>query len=915
MTPPLAAETYYVRASGSDDLDGLSPQTAFASIRFAGGFLREPGDRVIVGPGVYAEGNITPQRSGTPDVPIVFQADVSGTLTQDSAGPVLILPPNAPEPPDLEDNRTGFLLFGKHDIVIEGFTIAGAADAGIQVRPHSSTGIDSTRITIRNNVIRNGGQRGIHAIAAGDVTVADNVVHDNADAGVALLGGMSGDLRPLVTGNVIERNQVGIGLERTSDAMISDNRLHANARGIGVIASDRVTIRGNDIDARNDIMRVGSNGTRPSRDLEIVSNDLRGGEQASYVSASGAITYEMNRFTDENVQYITLDLGLDADAIVRFTNNELGRVALRGGSELDVIGNTGERFGGSVSGPIRAFDNSFTRRLLLFGTGELEVSRNRFSTLEARGGDIVFTDNEIGRSAELVSRAATVTDNRGGSLSVLHERSPTSPNTKDETKGTFVIERNVTDYSLSAGWGSPPLPQPVIRDNSIGGIIRINAHGQTLVTHNQSAGIASVLFEPDPDLFLIDNTSSGSATSGFVVVGARDAFITGNASSANKKHGISIRRTRKIIIIDNTFLTNERGGIGVERAIAIGGDCNEDGEVTVDEVVIGIAIAFAQLDLSDCEAIDFNGDGVVTIDEIVRTIGEMLGLIAVAPTEEPDSEILIHSNRIEDNSAFGINVAAPGSVSAIENVLLRNGGIGIAADVNHTRQEIDIVGNWIGSGAAEGILLSGTSKARIQNNLVFSNGQSGILLRDAPGVSIVNNLIYHNGNDGIGIGVGTTRPSPDAVVSNNTLYANAGWGVTIGTAGAPSEGTVVMNNIIDRNGRGGIAAQLESLVGLNIGFNLNNDGYSHEVAPSVTDFPADPRFIDPTGQDGILGNAGFADDDFHIDKASAAVDSGSATASELGITGSVVAGLDADEGIVDMGFHYGAELPEGPVSK
>jgi hypothetical protein len=100
------------------------------------------------------------------------------------------------------------------------------------------------------------------------------------------------------------------------------------------------------------------------------------------------------------------------------------------------------------------------------------------------------------------------------------------------------------------------------------------------------------------------------------------------------------------------------------------------------------------------------------------------------------------------------------------------------------------------------------------------------------------------------------------------------------------------------------------LGGLTIGFNLNNDGYSHEVTPSVTDFPADPRFVDPSGADGVLGGSGVADDDFHLDPGSAAVDAGSATAAELGITGSAVAGLDADDGIVDLGFHYGAEEPD-----
>jgi parallel beta-helix repeat protein len=223
---------------------------------------------------------------------------------------------------------------------------------------------------------------------------------------------------------------------------------------------------------------------------------------------------------------------------------------------------------------------------------------------------------------------------------------------------------------------------------------------------------------------------------------------------------------------------------------------------------------------------------------------------------------------------------------------------------------MQIANNWIGSGGEEGILLSGTSEARVENNLVFSNGAGGILLRNAPGVAIVNNLIYANANDGVAIGVGTNLPSPNALVSNNTLYANVGWGVTIGTAGAPSMGTVILNNILDRNTLGGIAADLGSLADLTIGFNLNNDGYSHEVTPSVTDFAADPRFLGPSGPDGILGGDGFQDDDFHLDPTSAAVDSGSAAAAVLGITGSAVTGLGVDEGIVDLGFHYGAVLRE-----
>jgi hypothetical protein len=374
--------------------------------------------------------------------------------------------------------------------------------------------------------------------------------------------------------------------------------------------------------------------------------------------------------------------------------------------------------------------------------------------------------------------------------------------------------------------------------------------------------------------------------------------------------GFVVRRTKGITIANNTFHENGIGGILVSASPVLGGDCNGDGEVTVNEVVVCTSIALDQTPLRECDAADVNGDELVEFNEVVRAVAGALGFVGPVPPEVRDGEVLVQDNSIEDNGEFGIKVVAPGSVSAIGNLVLRNGGIGIAAHANDLPQQIDIIGNTIGVSAAEGILVSGSAGARVWNNFVFSNGQGGVLLRNAFGVEIVNNLIYVNANDGIAVGVGTMLPAPNAMVLNKTLYANDGWGKTIGTAGAPSEGTVIKNNINDRNGRGGIAAQLESLVGLDIGFNLKIDGYSHEVTPSVTDFRANPRFVDPSGPDDIIGGDGFADDDFLLDPASAAIDAGSATAVELGITGSAVVGLDTDEGIVDMGFHYGADVPK-----
>jgi hypothetical protein len=60
-----------------------------------------------------------------------------------------------------------------------------------------------------------------------------------------------------------------------------------------------------------------------------------------------------------------------------------------------------------------------------------------------------------------------------------------------------------------------------------------------------------------------------------------------------------------------------------------GGDCNSDGEVTVDEVIVGVNIALGAASLDDCASFDVNGDGDVTVEELVQAVGHAL---AACPT-------------------------------------------------------------------------------------------------------------------------------------------------------------------------------------------------------------------------------------------------------------------------------------------
>jgi hypothetical protein len=55
------------------------------------------------------------------------------------------------------------------------------------------------------------------------------------------------------------------------------------------------------------------------------------------------------------------------------------------------------------------------------------------------------------------------------------------------------------------------------------------------------------------------------------------------------------------------------------------GDCNDNGAVTVDELVKGVNIALGTLTVQDCAAFDADGGGSVTVDELVKGVNAALG--------------------------------------------------------------------------------------------------------------------------------------------------------------------------------------------------------------------------------------------------------------------------------------------------
>lgn len=55
-------------------------------------------------------------------------------------------------------------------------------------------------------------------------------------------------------------------------------------------------------------------------------------------------------------------------------------------------------------------------------------------------------------------------------------------------------------------------------------------------------------------------------------------------------------------------------------ATVCAGDCNGDGQVTIDEIITMVNIALGNANVSPCTAGDTNGDGRITIDELLAAV-------------------------------------------------------------------------------------------------------------------------------------------------------------------------------------------------------------------------------------------------------------------------------------------------------
>ncbi|WP_235292768.1 right-handed parallel beta-helix repeat-containing protein [Portibacter lacus] len=214
----LIANNYYVKPSGSDTNNGLSPSTAFLTLQTASDVVIA-GDTVFVSPGTYA-GFDHRETSGTAGNPIVFLAD--GEVLINQRGPI---------------RNDGINIENADYIVIDGFTVNDMPGSGNGIRA-----VLADHILIRNNSCDNNGERGIFTGFTDDITIEYNLCTNSIDEHGIYVSNSSD--RPIIRYNeCYGNNNIGIhmngDLSTGEDGIIHDaeiygNIIHDNNRAAGI---------------------------------------------------------------------------------------------------------------------------------------------------------------------------------------------------------------------------------------------------------------------------------------------------------------------------------------------------------------------------------------------------------------------------------------------------------------------------------------------------------------------------------------------------------------------------------------------------------------------------------------------------------------------------------------------------------
>lgn len=207
--------TYYVSNSGSNSNNGLTPQTAFATLQYAVSVVTA-GDSVLVLEGNYVGFDI--RKNGTQTHPIVFSAIGNNVVINER---------NSVTPDGINIENADW-------IEIHGFNVINQPRAGIRI-------VLSDFVTIKNNICTNNYKWGIFTGFTDDILIEGNSCSYSTDEHGIYVSNSSD--RPIIINNhSFNNNRCGIHMNGDismggdgiiSNAIVAANILHDNGVGGG----------------------------------------------------------------------------------------------------------------------------------------------------------------------------------------------------------------------------------------------------------------------------------------------------------------------------------------------------------------------------------------------------------------------------------------------------------------------------------------------------------------------------------------------------------------------------------------------------------------------------------------------------------------------------------------------------------
>jgi parallel beta-helix repeat protein len=914
--PPV---TIYVRAAGNDTNDGCTPATAVRTIRRGAALATTAGARVVVGPGTYNEGNITPATAAY--ARISFLGDRRGIEVGEAPGDVVV---------DATNFSSGFELNHNLATTIDGFVIYGASN-GIYVKSQSD------QVVISNNVVSNNSGNGVYIQDSQGAWVFNNLVYNNDGTGILVTGNVIGSPGARVVNNTVYRNR-NRGIFFAGSTVGSRNGLVINNIVQGNTTAGSTNLVGIQVNAvSRDGYRSAGNLTADRSasgtptDVTDVSDDplfVNPDGPDLMLGGAGYLDDDFHLGQRGSGQTMTspgVNLGSDLSRTLRLNRSTTRTDGRRDGGMVDA----GYHYGNF--GPLPRHPEARLRYAPLWvsaSTGaDTNDGRTRATPLQtiARAFQMARPGHRIMLLPGVYREGQLTLANSGlpGRDIVVLAASAARIDATNLQRGILISGRsNITLIGLDIFGASDSGIE--IRNASSNITIRrcrLHENGERGLYVN---GVSAITMRDDA---VERNGSRG------VQVNGGQLDIVKSTLSSNEDHGVWAINGSTVNVSSSVLRDNQRSGVLAEQSTVTIADTSISGSqdggarftkqstgtltrVTVsNNTDVGVQGISSLVNVSDSVV---EGSRRVGIEGFVDPVSHGQNQLAITGTHvcahdgpgvnTQDTALTLTDVTICSNGDDGLRLRN-GSAQILRAIVTQNQGAGLTVD---GASQLTVQDTAVRNNGDDGVQIVNTAALTMSGSVMSANAGNGLTILDSDAPLVRNNLIYGNVSSGVIIS-GDTQGSPNAQFLNNTVFGNQNRGLLIGGSNdkPASPGALVLRNIFECNASYGLQVNELSFPGYFADYNLSADRYPDFPPPGAHDVLADALLVGPAGI--VLSCTSAPDDgDFHLSQrfaaqpdTSPAVDAGGVDAATAGLAG-MTTRIDgvADSGLVDLGYHY-----------